>query len=118
MDEGLINQVYQAEKEYIALKNQYEMYATSELQAVQQQKVYEYTLESLKAIDNEKVYQPMGKAFIIRDKKDIVDDFEYLHAKTGEDLAKARNYKEVFGGKKSELEKQLVEMTKNLNLAK
>ena len=34
MDEGLVNQVYAAEKDYIALKNHYEMYATAELQAV------------------------------------------------------------------------------------
>lgn len=118
MDEGLINQVYAAEKDYIALKNNYEMYATAELQAVQQLKVYEYTLESLKSVDNEKVFQPMGKAFIIRDKKDIVEDFEYLQKKTGEDYETAKKYKEVFGSKKTELEKQLVEMTQNLNLAK
>lgn len=85
---------------------------------MQQQKVYEYTLDALKAVDNAKVYQPMGKAFIIREKSDIVEDFEYLCKKTGEELEKARQYKEVFGGKKAELEKQLVEMTKSLNLAK
>lgn len=111
-------QIYQAEKEYIGLKNQYELYATSELQAVQQQKVFEYTLESLKTVENEKVFQPMGKAFIIRDKKDIVDDFEYLLKKTAEDMEKARGVKEMVGGKKTELEKQLIEMTKSLNLAK
>lgn len=118
MDEGLVNQIYQAEKEYITLKNQYELYATSEIQAIQQQKVFEYTLDALKAVDNEKVYQPMGKAFIIRDKKDMVTDLEYLQQRAVEDLEKAKTYKDVFGNKKTELEKQLIEMTKNLNLAK
>ena len=118
MEEGIINQVYQAEKDYINLKNQYEMYASTELQSLQQQKVYDYTLESLKEIDVSKVYQPMGKAFIIRSKDEVVADLEYLQKKAGEDLENARKYKEVLGSKKTDLEKQLVEMTKNLNLAR
>ena len=118
MEEGLINQVYQTEKEYIGLKNQYDTYANAELQTLQQQKVCSYTLEALKDVENNKVYQPMGKAFIIRDKKDVVEDFEYLQKKAEEDHGKAKQYKDILGKKKAEMEKQLVEMTKNLNLAK
>lgn len=118
MEENLLNQVYQAEKDYIGLKNQYETYVSSELQAYQQKKVFEYTLDSLKEIDTNKVYQPLGKAFIVRDKSEVIEDLEYLQNKAGEDLENAKKYKEIFGLKKAEFEKQLIEMTKNLNLTR
>ena len=118
IEEGLINQVYQTEKEFLAAKGQYEAYLNSEMQTMQQKKVFEYSLESLKELKSDRVYQPVGKAFLARKKENMIDDFEYLLNKAEEDLKACSNYRQQFEKKKNDLQKQLVEMTKGLKINK
>ena len=118
IEEGLINQVYQTEKEFLATKSQYETYLNSEMQTMQQKTLFKYTLENLNELEKEKVYQPVGKAFLIRKKENLVEDFEYLLNKAEEDLKVCTNYRQQFEKKKNDLQRQLVEMTKGLKLNK
>lgn len=116
--EGLLSQVYQLEKELIENKNKFESYGQREVQCIQNLKIFEASLGELNAPQNEKarVYQPLGKAFLLRPAAEVKADLEGLTEVNKKGLEEDRKMKGHFEGKKNELEKQLIELTKGLKV--
>ena len=115
--ESQLNQVYQLEKELIENKNKFESYGTREIQCIQNIKIFETSLKELETDDpSVKVYQPLGKAFLMRPRNAIKTDLEFLLEANKKGFEEDRKMKTHFEGKKIELERQLIELTKGLKV--
>ncbi len=116
--ETSLNQIYQVEKEMLEQKSKYEQYFSNEVMCKQNMQIFEFSLESLKDHpDHLAVYQPLGKAFLRRSKEALAVDLKSLLEGNQKNLEEAKKMKEHFEIKKTELEKQLLEMTKTLKIA-
>ena len=115
--ESLLNQVYQLEKELIENKNKFESYGNREIQCIQNIKIFETSIKELEVDDpSVKVYQPLGKAFLMRPRTAIKADLEFLLQANQKGFEEDKQMKVHFEGKKIELERQLIELTKTLKL--
>ena len=113
--DSILTQVYQLEKELIENKTKYENFAAKEVQSIQNVRIFEASLEELARNGNQReVFQPLGKAFLLRKPQELVKDLQHLKEVNTKGMEEDRKMKENFGQKKAELEKQLIELTHNL----
>ena len=114
--DNTLNQVYQLEKELIENRTQFEKFANKEIQSIQNIKIFETSLKELEKVGDAKVYQPMGKAFILRKKDAVKTDLEFLMEINRKALEEDKKNKLHFEASKNDLEKQLIEMAKSIKL--
>ena len=114
--DNTLSQIYQLEKEFIESRTQYENFANKEIQSIQNIKIFETSLKELDKNTNGKVYQPMGKAFILRKRENMKADLEYLMDVNRKALEEDRKKKAHFEVSKNDLEKQLIEMAKSIKM--
>lgn len=116
--ESTLNQIYQLEKEMLEQKSKYEMYLNNEVVCTQNIRIFEYSLAALREEqEGRAVYQPLGKAFLRRDRGGLCRDLEELLESNQKSLEESRRLKEHFESKKGELERQVTELTRGLKLA-
>lgn len=112
-------QLYNLEKELITQRTNFKNYVNTEIMLMQNQAKYKTTLEELGNInDNRKVYQPIGKAFIIRNKEEYIKDLKFLIEKCDKDISETSKIKEHAGKKLKECERNVMELTKSMSLLK
>ena len=87
--QGLLNQLYVHEKEYLDVKAKWEHHMNAEIMAVQTAKNFEVALEAAKgARPDQEIYHPLGKAFIIIEPTKLASDLESLMKESQETIKK------------------------------
>mmetsp|Transcript_21410 Transcript_21410/g.24877 ORF Transcript_21410/g.24877 Transcript_21410/m.24877 type:complete len:119 (+) Transcript_21410:49-405(+) len=117
MKDDQINQVYEIQRELVAAQTKINFYSSSQFALKKNSEKAKISIREIQALGPEhKTYRPLGKAFILKDPKDIIKDLEQTITSNLKEAEENDKYRQHFEGKFKELEKQLRESMSGLKL--